>query len=199
MDLFTFIEKLYLSWGLPLVFLSGLIEISPFGWMIPGGSIIAVAGFFSYGRSAYLLSVLIFSWFGAWSTFLFAYLMGAKTGDYLINKLGQQKAAKRAEKLLVEHGPVILTTSMLANLTRFWIAYIAGQQKYKFSKFFLYSGIASLAWTSLLVIIGYLAGAEREKLEEGIARLGILAWLLFILAVGIIYWKGKEEIKDVKK
>ena len=37
-DIITFTENLYLSYGLPIIFLTSLIEITPFGWAIPGGS-----------------------------------------------------------------------------------------------------------------------------------------------------------------
>jgi len=89
------LESFYSDYGYPAVFLSGLIEISPLGWLVPGGLILAGGGF--------------------------------------------------------------------------------------------YSGVASLAWSSLLVIVGFLAGSEREKLEAGLAGLGILSWGLVFLAAAIIY------------
>lgn len=197
-DIFSILENFYLAWGLPTVFFSSLFEISPFGWMIPGGSLIAIAGFFAYGRPLYLLAIIIFSWFGAWSTFIAAYFLGAKTGSALIAKFKQERAARRAEDLLDKHGPIILTTSMLASLTRFWVAYIAGSRNYKFSKFVFYSGSASLTWTSLVVMIGYLAGSERDKLEAGLAKFGILAWVLVIVAIGVVYWKTREDLAELK-
>lgn len=201
MDLITlisFLENLFASYGYPIVFFSAFIEITPLGFAIPGGIILAIAGFFAYSETIPLLGVLIFGWLGAWLTFLLTYILGQKTGLRLVRKFKQERAANRAKILLKKHGPVILTTSMLANLTRFWVAYIAGSQKYEFKRFFFYSGIAALTWTSLMVVIGYLAGSKRENLEAGIAGLGILAWLLLLVAIGVIYWVNKKESEELK-
>lgn len=199
LEILNILEGIYLSWGLPIVFLSSLVEISPFGWIVPGGAITAIGGFFAFGRTNYLLAILIFSWSGAWLTFILAYIFGLKTGNYLVEKLKQQKNAKRAEYLLKEHGPIILTTSMMAGLTRFWVAYVAGLNKYRFIKFLFYSGSASLTWTSLMVTIGYLAGSERANLEAGITKLGILSWVFLLLALLVIYIKTKSGFKEYLK
>lgn len=189
------LEDLYQRWGYLIVFFSSFIEISPFGWIIPGGTILAAGGFFAFGNKDLLLGILISGWLGAWFTFTIAYYLGSKTGFKLVKKLRQEDNAKKAEVLLKNHGGVILTTSMLANLTRFWVAYIAGAQGYSFIRFLLYSSVASLTWVSLLVSVGYIAGTERENLEKALAQLGILAWVFVILAVGVIYWTNKKQSK----
>ena len=202
MDAITLITKLedfYLAYGYPMVFLSGLIEISPLGWTIPGGLVVAGGGFYAYGGKISLLGILVASWLGAWLTFLMAYILGNKTGMFLVKKLRQEKNAARAKLLLKRHGPTILTTAMLANLTRFWVAYIAGAQGYSLVRFIFYSGVASLAWSSLMVIIGYLAGSGRQNLEAGLAGLGILSWALALPAMGIIYLKTRKEFKQFKE
>ena len=117
------IELIYGSWGYLLVFLSSFIETTPMGWAIPGGTIVAIGGFFSYGNNpSFLVGTLIFGALGMLLTFLLAYYAGLKTGLYFIKKFHQEKNAKRAELLLKHHGPTILTTSLLANLTRFWVS-----------------------------------------------------------------------------
>ena len=86
-----------------------------------------------------------------------------------------------AKNLLKKHGAVILTTSMMANLTRFWVAYIAGVESYKPHKFLLYSFVASLGWVSLMAIVGYIAGFERGNIEKIVGRLGVIGWLRFFV------------------
>lgn len=192
------LEIVYLNFGYLIVFLSALVEISPFGWTIPGGLIIAGGGFYSFSGRISFLTILVASWLGSWLTFLGAYLLGNKTGMWLVKKLRQEKNARRSEILLKKHGGVILTTSMMANLTRFWVAYVAGSQRYNALKFVFYSGAASLTWSSLMASVGYLAGSGRAKLEIGIARLGILGWVLLLVALGIIYWKTQKEFKTLE-
>ena len=197
-ELIDRLEGVYLHYGYWLVFLSSFVEISPLGWAIPGGLILAGAGFYAYGGQVGLFPILVFSWLGAWLTFLLAYFLGRKTGLALVKKLRQEENAKKARFLLKKHGGTILTTSMLANLTRFWIAYVAGLQNYSLLKFFFYSAAASLTWTSLMVVVGYLAGRERALLETGLASLGVLAWVLILAALATIYFKTKKEFKKFK-
>ena len=188
-------ESLYVKYGYEMVFLSSFIEITPLGFTVPGGTILAVGGFFAYGSKVNLIGIILAGWLGSWFTFILAYILGKKTGHWLVRKLKQEKNAERAKTMLENHGGVILTTSMLANLTRFWVAYVAGEERYNLAKFILYSGVAALTWTSILVTLGYLAGSERAQLEKTFTRLGIFSWLLVILAVGIIIYLNKKYSK----
>ncbi len=194
-DIVRFIESLYLAYGLPIIFVTSLIEITPVGWVIPGGSLLTLGGFFAYGRPSYLLAVIFFGWLGSWSTFFIAYILGAGASNKLNINLRGGKAAKQAKILLKKQGPVVMTSAMLASITRFWIAFFAGSQRYNIKKFAIYSGVASLSWTSLMVIIGYLAGTQRDKLEFNGAKLGIISWLVFAILAVIVYLKAKKEIK----
>lgn len=193
-------EAFFLTWGYLTVFWGSLVETTPLGWAVPGGVILTVAGFFANNSAGFSLSkVIITGWLGAWLAFLGAYFLGRKTGMWFVNKLKQQKNADRAKHLLAQHGGVILTTSMLANLTRFWIAYIAGVEKYGFLKFLLYSGAASLGWVSIMSVLGFLAGFERQNLERLIGAIGILAWGFLALAVFVLFKSIKHEYQHFKK
>ncbi|OGM20301.1 hypothetical protein A2955_03775 [Candidatus Woesebacteria bacterium RIFCSPLOWO2_01_FULL_37_19] len=192
------VEIIYRSWGYLLIYLSSFVEISPFGFLIPGGLLVALGGFFAYGSKTTFLGVIFFGWFGMMTTFYLGYFLGKKTGYSIAKRLHQEKFAGRAKILIEKHGAIILITSLMANLTRFWIAYVAGAQNYSLPKFTLYAAIASFFWNFLLVTVGYLAGSERQELETGLARLGILAWGLLILAIWIIYSKSKKEFSEIK-
>lgn len=199
LDLINAVEGIYVLYGYSIAFLASLIEISPMGWTIPGGALLALGGFYAYSGKLSLLGILIFSWLGAWSTFVLAYLLGNSTGYALVKKLHQEDKAKKAKILLERHGATILTTSMMANFTRFWVAYIAGAENYSFLRFFFYSAVASLTWSSLMVVVGYLAGSERAQLEWAVARLGILSWLIFAAVMIFLYLKARKEFKSVKQ
>jgi membrane protein DedA with SNARE-associated domain len=190
------LEELFQQWGYLLVFISSFVETSPIGWTIPGGFILAIGGFFSFEGHVNLFGVLIAGWLGQWLTFLLAYYFGLRSSYYLIKKFRQEKNAYKAKVLLEKHGGVILTTSMLANLTRFWVAYVAGIQSYNVIKFLFYSAAASLTWTSFMVMVGYIAGVQRHTLENAFAGLGIISWLFVGLALLIIYLKTKRGYRQ---
>lgn len=192
-------EHFYVSWGYLIAFLATFIETSPLGFTIPGGLLVALGGFYSQTQQISFYGIIIFAFLGMLATFVMAYILGLKTGQALVKKFHQEKNARRAKALLTNHGPVILTTSLLANMTRFWVAYVAGIQRYPFFKFLFYASAASLTWSSLLTIIGALAGQQRASLETGLARVGILAWGLLVIALFVIYKKSKEEYETFKE
>lgn len=192
------IESVYLEWGYLIVVISSFVESSPFGWLIPGGLLTALGGFFAYNSPLNVFLVFFSGWAGIFGVLLCAYYIGDKTGMRIAKKLGQEKNAKRADKLLHKHGAIIITTSLLANITRFWVAYVAGIHRFDLKKFSIYALSASFTWTALLVGVGYVAGASKEKLEASLAQIGILSWLLVFLAAGIITWKIKQEYEDLK-
>lgn len=198
-QIIAYLEEVFASLGLPLIFLASFVEISPLGWLLPGGTILAIAGFFAYGSEDLLAEIILAGWMGGWSTFVFAYILGIKYGMKLVETFDQEKNIKRAEKLLKKQGPAIMTTSMLASITRFWIAFVAGTNRFKFSTFMFYSGIASLTWSSLMVVVGYLAGRERHLLEESIRNTSIISWVMLGIVGLIIYRFIKKELKEEAK
>lgn len=202
MDLVTLLDKIgevFEYWGYPIIFVSSLLEITPLGWAIPGGAVLVIAGYLANGEGLIeLIPSILYGTLGTWLAFILAYQLGHKTGMWLVSKLKQEKTARFAKKLLQNNGPTILTTSMMANLTRFWVSYIAGVDRYSFIKFNLYAFIASLSWVSLLVLIGYFAGYERDVLREVMSKLGYIAWGLLFLAIFVIVKSIKKEYRQFK-
>ncbi len=193
-------ELFFQNYGYLTVFLGSLIEITPLGWVVPGGIILAIAGFFANTQTEInLISIIIAGSLGALFTFILSYFLGNKTGMWLVTKLHQEKNARFAKLLLKKHGGMILTTSMLANLTRFWVAYIAGVEKYHFGKFLIYAGTASITWVSLMSILGFIAGYERGSIENLAGAIGIVGWGIVALAAFVIYRSIKHEYRHFKE
>lgn len=194
LEIINKVDLLYGSWGYILIFLSSLIETTPLGWAIPGGTIVILGGFFAYGNSLSLIGVIISGWMGMFITFLGGYYLGKTTGVKIAKKFNQENNAKKAAALFKNNGPLVLTTSLLANLTRFWISFFAGKERYNFIGFTFYAAVASLTWNSLLATIGYIIGSKRSNLETGIAKFGIISWMFLFLALIIIFYVLKKEL-----
>lgn len=193
-------ELLFSKYGYLTVFVGSFIEVTPMGWAVPGGVILALAGFFSNGSNQInLVSIILYGTFGAWLTFNLSYLLGKKSGMWLVKKLRQEKNAAFAKRLLTNHGGVILTTSMLANLTRFWISYVAGVENYNFKKFSLYSFTAAVGWSSIMALAGFVAGFEKNNLENAIGATGLVGWIFLLVALFFLQKSIKHEYHHFKK
>lgn len=202
MDTMALIQNtqfLFEKFGLIIVFFISFVEITPFGWTVPGGLVIATASFFSYPNVYLFTKIIIAGWLGAHLSLISGYILGKKTGYWLVKKLNQEKNAQRAKNLLKKNGAIILTSSMLANLTRFWTAYVAGIDNYSFHHFLIYSATASLGWVLLVAFIGFVAGSEKGHIEAIISKLGILSWLLIIIALFIIFVSIKQDKEEFEK
>ncbi len=195
----TVVEKLFSDWGYPIIFLGSLIETSPVGWLVPGGAILVVAGYLSSGyQTLPLIPIIIWGTLGTWAAFVLSYLLGSKTGMRVVEKFHQENNARFAQSLFRKHGGIILTTSMLSNLTRFWVAYIAGVENYNFLKFNFSAFIASISWVSLLVLLGYFTGYEIENLKKISGNAGIFSWAFLIIALTVIFITVKIEKRSHK-
>lgn len=203
MDINNLVDTLryfFEEFGYLTIFIGSLIEMTPLGWMVPGGIILAVAGFFANGDSNInLITSIIIGTAGAWFAFAISYWLGKQTGMWLVVKLNQKKNAAFAQKLLENHGALILTTSMMANMTRFWVAYIAGVEKYSFRKFSLYSLVASFSWATLMVLCGYIAGYERQNVERLIGSTGLIGWVILGVVAYVLQRSIRHEYKHFKE
>lgn len=200
MEILQGIETLYSKFGYIIIFLGSFIESSPVGWITPGNYILAAGGFFANGDGPLsLTNVIIAGTAGSWSMLLVGYYLGLKSGDWIIKVTNQKKNADRAKQLLKHHGTIILSTSLMANVTRFWVSFASGSQSYNFLKFFFYSGIASLTWVSLWSTIGFIAGNQKQNLRSTVTQFGILTWVFLVIALGTIYYFGKREQKQFEE
>lgn len=194
------LATLFEKFGYPIIFSASLIEITPLGWAVPGGAILVVSGYLSNGNpNLPLVGTIIWGTLGTWVAFILAYQLGNKTGMWLVSKLRQEKNANFAKRILKNNGPVVLTTSMMANLTRFWISYIAGVEKYNLIKFNLYAFFASLSWVSMMVLLGYFAGFEKENLRYITKSIGVLSWVFLLIAIVVIVYVIRHEYKHFKE
>lgn len=186
--------------GYITVFFASFLELTPLGWIVPGGAALVIAGFFANGyETSKLINLIIFGTLGSWFAFLFSYALGKSTGMWLVSKLKQQRNAAFAKRLLAKNGAVILTTSMMANMTRFWVAYIAGVDHYSLPRFLKYSFFASAGWTSLMIFIGYFAGYEKSNLQNAIRSVGVIGWIILGVAIYVLQNSIRHEYKHFKE
>ncbi len=192
------LEPIFLQNAFIVSFMASLIEISPAGWTIPGGYILAIGGFFAFDTPHHLITIILGASIGSLVVFVAAYVLGLKTGMWLVKKLKQEKNAQYAKALLNKHGGKILTISLMSPLLRFWVAYVAGSQRYNFSKFVVYATLASFSWSTMWIMIGFLIGSQRLTLEENLTKLGVIGWICVIVPTLLVTWFIKKDYENTR-
>lgn len=195
-ELLNKFEDVYETYGYIIIFITSFIESSPFGWMTPGGFVLAGGGFYAFDNSVNLFLVILSGMAGTWGAICAAYYLGMKIDRKKINKKHQRKRFLSAKKIVEKGGGVILITSLTSNVTRFWVSLAAGARRYHSKKFLLYSFVSSAFWVLLWTFSGYFVGGERKNFEKAIARLQITTWLLLGIALLAFAWAYKKEHED---
>lgn len=161
--------------------------------LIPLFSVAAAVGNFVGTLPFYLVSR-----YGA-ETFLPKFL--DKWGKFL---LISNADLERVEKLFQKRGNIAVFLSKLIPGIRSIVAFPAGLSKMNFFKYTVFSILGSLVWNTFLILVGYVAFEQKDKIFEllkpfEVLVLGALILILIVYFVKIILniyherQKAKEE------
>lgn len=138
---------------------------------------------------------------GSIFNYFFAFYLGRKTVDSMINKYGKflfitNKQLEKTDRFFENHGEITIFLGRLIPIVRELISLPAGFAEMDFWKFALFTAIGSGVWDSLLIVIGLFFGSNAQPVMK--IAIGIL--LLFVFLVLIFYAlngnrrKGKKHI-----
>jgi membrane protein DedA with SNARE-associated domain len=192
-EVFVQLQDLYGSSGYLIVFIAGILEASPVSWIIPFSFLIVMAGFIAASGDLDIVFVILLGVLGQWLSLGFAYYLGERKAAHLIQILKQEEYARKAGKVLRANKVSLLMTSLIAGITRFWVAYLAGHERHDFWEFMALSAAASFVWISLVAFAGYLAGYFGVAIEEAMTGLGIIGWGLIVTIAFTFYHKLKHH------
>jgi membrane-associated protein len=135
-----------------------------FCFFFPGDALIFSSGvLFASGTFHHPLYVILLSLISA-SVLgnITGYWFGRKTGPLLLRRKDsfffKHDYLEAAEKFYDRYDGLAITAGMFLPIIRTFAPIIAGVLKFRFSKFFLYVLLGSLAWIGSLVSLGYFLG-----------------------------------------
>ncbi|MDD3793594.1 MAG: DedA family protein [Candidatus Gracilibacteria bacterium] len=128
---------------------------------------------------------------GATINYILGYYLGDKVIKKLINKYGKYLFIKlehyeRSEKYFKEHGVITTFLARFITVVRQLISLPAGVFKMNIPKFLFYTGLGAGLWNLMLMIIGYIAGENRELIAKYSKEL-LISGILLVIIIGIIY------------
>lgn len=180
-----------------IIFITGLEYASfplPSEVVLPFVGMGAAAGTYTFFKA--LLASILGGMFGS----LIAYAIGYIGGVPLLN-WSKERFPKTKKTIIAldqwfnRYGNAAVFLTRLVPLTRTYVSFLAGSQKFDLLKFMTYTGAGIVIWNTLLISLGYFLGDNLERIQGIIQEYTLVAGfvILAVLIVGYIRHKKKSK------
>lgn len=123
------------------------------------------------------------------------YEVGRKLGPRILSwrVLDKRRAGlDRAQDFLARRGGNAVFLGRWTAFFRAVMPALAGTVRMPYRTFLAYNAVGGLLWGSVVVSVGYLAGASYAKVEKLLGR-GTAGVVVLIVIVGLVIWKVRER------
>lgn len=191
-DLGNWLLHVFDDYGYAVTFVGALFENTALlGAFMPGGTLLLLAGAYAKAGSLQWPVVLMLGWAGVFVGNNADYWLGRRALLWLLTRPRIRKRTEpqlvRARRYFDQYGAFAIFGGHFFGQTRSFIALAAGSTRYSYSRYVLTELAASLVWSAVYVALGYVAGANLDKLQLVPRRLGLWGILAVaaILAIAI--------------
>jgi len=156
------------------------------GLLMPGSTLVVLAGFLTVHGKGSLLLLFIFCTLGALLGDLISFWIGGRMGEQLLTRksfLKRRHLFVQAETFFAEHGGKSLFFARFLGPFRGITPFIAGGARMKPAQFFNYTLISAILWGIVYPGIGFLGGASWEYAQDLTTRLGLLIGLALLVTI----------------
>lgn len=169
-----------------LMFITFFESLPIVGLLMPGSTLVVLAGFLTVHGKGSLPSLILFCTLGALAGDIVSYWAGARIGKRLLSRKSFRKRRaliKRAQSFFIEHGGKSLFFARFLGPLRGITPFIAGGAKMKPGPFMNYTLTSAVLWGITYPGIGFLGGASWEYAQGLTTRLGLLIGLALVVTV----------------
>jgi membrane protein DedA with SNARE-associated domain/membrane-associated phospholipid phosphatase len=190
------------QWGYLIIFLGALLESAAFlGLLIPGESLVLVAGFLAAQGSLDLDLLIITVAMGAAIGDSIGYEMGRQMGRPALVHYGRrfglnEARVQSAEQFFARHGSKAVFLGRFVGFARALVPFLAGTSRMPYRAFLPYNVLGAVLWASAIALLGYFLGAGWQTAERWIGRAsaifgGLLGFALLLL--WLWRWLSRHE------
>lgn len=186
--------------GYVILLLISFFESVPLlGMLIPGQTIIILAGFMvKLHFFGFWVSIAVGT-LGATLGDLTGFLMGQKYGHHFTTAEKKfyikREQFQETKKLIATHPFSSIFFGRLHSLTRTLTPFAAGASGISFKKFITIDILASFVWAFLSILIGFIFGKSFEKASAFLGSFIIVATFITICIVLAVQYAKKRQIK----
>lgn len=205
-ELINYIVQLVWDLGYIGVFIMMVLESSFFPFpsevaMIPAWYLASTWEF-----DFYLVFLIGTFWALVWATinYLLWFYLGRKIVVNMIHKYWKyffikDKHYKKAETYFLNHWSITTFLARFITVVRQLISLPAWVFEMNFAKFFLYTWLGAGLWNLILMTIGYIAGENKELIEQYSKEATLITIIFIILVWTMYYFKNKKITKKESK
>jgi membrane protein DedA with SNARE-associated domain/membrane-associated phospholipid phosphatase len=191
-------------WGYYVLFLMTFLETSAFlGFIVPGESMVVIAGLLASRGVLDLGDVIWVASFGAVAGDTVGYFIGYRFGEGLFLKYGRYLLIKKeyldeAKKFFDKHGGKTVFFGRFMAWLRAFAPAIAGISKMRYPKFLLFNVAGGIVWATTFSVLGYFVGNSWDIIKIYLGRLGIFAFIIgaIIIYLYFLFTKRRRLIKE---
>ena len=191
-------------WGYLVIFLGAMLESAAFlGLVVPGESLVIVAGFFAAQGLLDIGDLIVLVAIGAIIGDSIGYEMGSRMGrpalEHYGARFGLGKARiERAEAFFRRHGGKAVFLGRFVGFARALVPFLAGSSRMPYRKFFPYNALGAALWSPAFLLLGYFLGAGWKTAERWIGRASAIIGgiVLFIALLAWLWrWAVRHEVE----
>jgi membrane protein DedA with SNARE-associated domain len=139
--------------------------------VIPSEIVLAYAGFLVYKGELNILEAVIFGTIGCLLQQIFLYAIGLYGGRPFVDRYGKYlhikaKHIDMTERWFQKYGAGVVFTSRFIPVIRQAISIPAGIARMNLPKFLIYTGLASIPWAVVFILLGKKLGENWESIDE---------------------------------
>jgi len=190
------------QWSYVAIFFGAMLESAAFlGLIVPGESLVLLAGFSAAQGSLDLDVLIAVVAFGAAVGDNIGYELGRRMGRPALKRYGQRfgmtdTRIARTDAFFDRHGSKAIFLGRFVGFARALVPFLAGSARMPYRKFLPYNLLGAAAWALSVTLLGYFLGASWQSAGQWIGRASALlgGMVLFaLLLVWIWRWAVQHE------
>lgn len=191
-------------WGYYVLFLMTFLETSAFlGFLVPGESMVVIAGLLTSRGVLELGDVIWVASLGAITGDTVGYFIGYRFGEGFFLKYGRYFFFKKeyldeARGFFEKHGGKTVLLGRFMAWLRAFAPVVAGISKMHYPRFLFFNVAGGIVWATIFSLLGYFVGNSWDIIKTYLGRLGIFAFIIgaVIIYLYFLFTKKRRMIKE---
>ncbi len=190
--------------GYYALFIMTFLETSAFvGLLIPGESIVVIAGLFAARGTLDLFAVIGITLIGAVLGDTVGYYLGSRFGERFFLKWGplflfKKEYLDQTKDAFARYGGNIVFLGRFMAWLRAFAPVVAGISRMPYGRFFVYNLAGGIAWAVIFSLVGFFLGKSWNIIRIYLGRAGIIAFVagLVLLYLYSVLHKKRPLIRE---